>query len=217
MQKTLSMVSIALEWIGQFSINGLPELYYYYCYPHWPSLVLQNRNGTAGFIHIREGLMQGYPLAMATYVIFIIPLINTFNRNFLTSPIPGMLIISVHSVCLQRSIYILIHKKYLTQDRGITPNPLKLLWSCTQVLLKPQTGLAWVIVLRFSLARVIFAILSGMTIPNVIGCKKRTETWEQNITKIRKTVMKYPQESYAAVVCAIQLEWIFLQRVTKLS
>ena len=26
---------------------------------------------------------------------------------------------------------------------------------------------------------------------------------------------EYPQESYAAVVCAIQYEWIFLQRVIK--
>ena len=32
---------------------------------------------------------------------------------------------------------------------------------------------------------------------------------------ITKMVGKYPQESYAAVVCAIQLEWIFLQCVTK--
>ena len=82
MQKTLSVVSIALEWIGQFAINGLPEHYYYYCYPHWSSLVLQNRNGTAGFIHIREGLMQRYPLAMATYVIGIIPLIKQLKAEF---------------------------------------------------------------------------------------------------------------------------------------
>ena len=125
MHKTLSVVSIALEWIGLFAIDGLPEHYYYYCYRHWSSLVLQNRNGTAGFIHIREGLMQRYPFAMATYVIGIIPLIKKLKAEFLTYPIPGMLIIYVHSVCLQRSIYILIHKKYSTQDGGITPNPIK--------------------------------------------------------------------------------------------
>ena len=32
---------------------------------------------------------------------------------------------------------------------------------------------------------------------------------------ITKTVGKYPQESYAAVVCVIQLEWIYLQRAKK--
>ena len=45
--------------------------------------------------------------------------------------------------------------------------------------------------------------------------EERTEKLERNITKIRKTVVKYPQESYATVVCAIQWEWKFLQRIKK--
>ena len=44
-----------------------------------------------------------------------------------------------------------------------------------------------------------------------------TNTWERNITKISKTTGKYPQENYATVVCAIQLERIFLQCVKKNS
>ena len=44
--------------------------------------------------------------------------------------------------------------------------------------------------------------------------RERTLKWEKNINTIGKTVGKYPQESYAAVVRAIQSEWIFLQRVT---
>ena len=44
--------------------------------------------------------------------------------------------------------------------------------------------------------------------------RKRTLTWEKNINTISKTAGKYPQESYAIVVRAIQSEWIFLQRVT---
>ena len=43
--------------------------------------------------------------------------------------------------------------------------------------------------------------------------RKRTLTWEKNIHTISKTTGKYPQES--AVVCAIQLEWIFFQHVTR--
>ena len=43
--------------------------------------------------------------------------------------------------------------------------------------------------------------------------KECTDTWERNITNIRKTTGEYPQEIYAAVVCAIQLGWGFLQRV----
>ena len=44
--------------------------------------------------------------------------------------------------------------------------------------------------------------------------RERTLKWEEEISTTRKTVEKYPQESYAAVVHAIQSEWIFLQRVT---
>ena len=46
----------------------------------------------------------------------------------------------------------------------------------------------------------------------LIDCTSR---WERNIRTIRKTAGKYPQEIYAAVVRAIQLEWIFLQHVMK--
>ena len=38
--------------------------------------------------------------------------------------------------------------------------------------------------------------------------------WEKNISTIRKTTGKYPQESYIAVLRVIQPEWVFLQRVT---
>ena len=41
--------------------------------------------------------------------------------------------------------------------------------------------------------------------------RERTLMWEKNINTIIKTAGKYTQESYAAVVRAIQSEWIFLQ------
>ena len=44
--------------------------------------------------------------------------------------------------------------------------------------------------------------------------RERTLTWEKNINTISKNAGKYPQESYVAVVRAIQSEWIFLQHVT---
>ena len=44
--------------------------------------------------------------------------------------------------------------------------------------------------------------------------RERTLRWEKNINTISKTAGKYPQESCAAVVRAIQSEYIFLQRVT---
>ena len=44
--------------------------------------------------------------------------------------------------------------------------------------------------------------------------RESTLTWEKNIGTISKTVRKCPQESYGAVLGVIQLEWIFIQRVT---
>ena len=45
--------------------------------------------------------------------------------------------------------------------------------------------------------------------------KNLTELWERNVHTIRKTAGKCTEESYTTVVSAIQLEWIFLQRITK--
>ena len=44
--------------------------------------------------------------------------------------------------------------------------------------------------------------------------KYRTSTWEKKFAVTEKSG-KYTQESYSAVVHAIQLEWIFLQCMTK--
>ena len=49
---------------------------------------------------------------------------------------------------------------------------------------------------------------------NIDWMRERKLTWEKNIHTISETGGKYPQESYAAVVRAIQSEWIFIQRVT---
>ena len=41
--------------------------FFFNSYHHWSSLVLQKGNGTASFIHSREGVAQGYNLAMIAY------------------------------------------------------------------------------------------------------------------------------------------------------
>ena len=45
-------------------------------YRHWSFLILRIRNGTASFLHIREGMTQGYRLDMVYYSIGIILLIK---------------------------------------------------------------------------------------------------------------------------------------------
>ena len=45
--------------------------------------------------------------------------------------------------------------------------------------------------------------------------KYRTLKWEKYFCAITKMAGKYPKESYAAVVCAVQSEWIFFQSTPK--
>ena len=52
----------------------------FYCYRHWSSLILLNRNRTESIILIREGVTQGDNLAMIAYGIRILPLIKNTKR-----------------------------------------------------------------------------------------------------------------------------------------
>ena len=53
-----------------------------YCYSHHYLLVLRNRDGTANIIYSREGVTQGYPLAMVAYGFRIIPLIKRLKLTY---------------------------------------------------------------------------------------------------------------------------------------
>ena len=59
-------------------LSGAP--FVFNCYRHWSLLVLWNGNGTASIIHSRDGMMQGYHIAMISYGIGILPLIKTLKR-----------------------------------------------------------------------------------------------------------------------------------------
>ena len=56
------------------------DRFFFNCYCHWSLLVLWNGNGTASILHSRESMIQGDPLAMITYGISILPLINNLKR-----------------------------------------------------------------------------------------------------------------------------------------
>ena len=57
------------EWPSgaQFSFNF---------YRHWSTLVIRADNGNGHFLHSKEGVTQGDPLAMVTYGLGILPLIR---------------------------------------------------------------------------------------------------------------------------------------------
>ena len=62
--------AVGNEWPGgaQFTFN---------CYRHWATLVVRDTgDGSGHFFHSKEGVTQGYPLALITYGIGVLPLIR---------------------------------------------------------------------------------------------------------------------------------------------
>ena len=54
-------------------------IFNFYC--HWSSIVLRNRSGVASFLHSKEGVTQGDPLAMIAYGVGILPLIDNLKQE----------------------------------------------------------------------------------------------------------------------------------------
>ena len=80
--------------------------------------------------------------------------------------------------------------------------PQEEFWLFPQIIYKPENCLDCITGLWFDLAQVILVFFLGTTIPNTIGLK--IVRWSGNNTStIRKMAGKYPQKSYAAVVCEI--------------
>ena len=65
-------------------------------YHHCLSLVQKNSNGTARFMHSREGGTQGDPFDMVIYGIAVLPLTKRLKSDFVTSTNSSMLMVSVH-------------------------------------------------------------------------------------------------------------------------
>ena len=66
--------SVRHKWPGgaQFTFN---------CYHHWATLVVRNTaDGSGHFLHSKEGVTQGDPLAMIAYGIGVLPLIIDLRR-----------------------------------------------------------------------------------------------------------------------------------------
>ena len=80
--RTAMLWSVWYEWPSgaQFTFN---------CYRHWATLVVRDTGeGSGHFLHSKEGMTQGYPLAMISYGIGVLPLIKELHRAhpLLTQP-----------------------------------------------------------------------------------------------------------------------------------
>ena len=73
--RTAMLWAVRYEWPSgaQFTYN---------CYRHWSTLVVRNtEDGSGHFLHSKEGVTQGDPLAMITYGIGVLPLIRDLKRD----------------------------------------------------------------------------------------------------------------------------------------
>ena len=183
-------------------------------YRHWSSLVLQNRNGAASFLHSKEGVMQGDSLAMIVYGIGILPLIKNIKMEIPDVTQPWY---AGNSGALGTFSRLETYYDSLTRqgpEWGYYPEPSK-----SVLIVRPENLKAG----KNFRARHRFKVCAGAHyLGGYIGDNKskrfclreRTLVWEKKINMISATARKYRQESYAVVVRAIQSEWIFLQRVT---
>ena len=73
--RTAMLCDVRHEWPSgaQFTFN---------CYRHWAILVVRNtEDGSGHFLHSKEGVTQGDPLAMIAYGIGVLPLIRVLRKD----------------------------------------------------------------------------------------------------------------------------------------
>ena len=189
-------------------------IFFFKCYCNWSSLVLRNGNGTAIILHSREGVMQGDPNTIIAYGIRILPIIKNLKREITDTTNPWY---DDYDGALGTFARLETYFDSLTRQgpgQGYQPDPTN-----SVLIIHPENIEAGKVFGRRHGFRVCMGAhylggFIGDNESNQDWLRECTLTWEKNINTIRKTAVKYLQESYATVVHEIQSEWIFLQHVT---
>ena len=159
-------------------------------------------------------MAQGDPITIISYGIRILPLIKNIKWEIPDVKYPSY---ADNAGALGRFARLETYFDSLTLQglgRGYHPKPTK-----SELIVRPDNIEAG----KMFGVRHRFRVCTGARyLRGYIGdenskhnrLRDSTMTWEKNINTIRKTAGKYPQESYSAVVCAIQSEWIFIQCLT---
>ena len=95
--RTAMLWAVRHEWPNgaQFTFN---------CYHHWATLVVRDTaDGSGQFLHSKEGVTQGGPLALIAYGIGVLPLIRDIRRANPASLSHGMLMTRGWGRSLRRS------------------------------------------------------------------------------------------------------------------
>ena len=159
-------------------------------------------------------MTQGDPIAMIAYVIGILPLINNLKREIpdVTQPLYSENAGAFGTFARLETYFDSLTRQGL--GRGYCPKRTK-----SVLIVRPENLEAGKV---FGAQHGFRVCMGARYLGGYIGydrskrgwLREHTLTWEKNINTISKTVGKYPQESYARVVRAIQSELIFLQRFT---
>ena len=185
------------------------------CYRQNTLLLLQNGDGTANIIHSREGVTQGDPLDMGAYGIGFLPRIKCLKTEYPDNTQPWYAKNDGTLGTFNNLELYFNFLKFNVLERGYYTDPTK-----TILIVHPENIVAgkWFSAHHGFTVFTVARYLGGYIQDNEYKhswLKKRTYKWERNICVVTKPARKYPQEIYAAVVRAIQSEWIFLKCMTK--
>ena len=165
---------------------------------------------TASFMHSREGAIQGDPLTMSKYGICILPLMKNCKREIPDATQPWY---ADNSGALGRLARIETYFNSITRQglgNRCYSEPSK-----SVLIVHPENLEARK---EFGSRHGFKVVMSARYLRGYIGddrsksnlLRERTLAWENNIRTTSETAGEFPQESYAAVVCEIQRERIFM-------
>ena len=167
------------------------------------------------FLHSREGVMQGDPLAMMNYIIGVLPLIKQLKSEYPDVTQPWFTDNAGALGTFNKIEYYLNLLIWFGPGRGYYPKPLKII-----LIVHPKNPASGK---DFGLSHGLKICTGAEYLGGFIGDKEskpewlkdRTSMWEKNIRAITKVSGKFPQESHTVAVHAIHSELIYLQHTTK--
>ena len=172
-------------------------------YRHWSSIFQINGNGTASFLHSSKGATKGYPFDMVAYGIGIIPLIKRLKAVF-PNVIQTCYTDDVGELDMFTNVKLYFNLiKRFGLSRGYYLEPSK------SVMIVHLDNLKYG--KRFGLSHG-FKVCTGM---QYLGGFIRNDNSKHDWLKLRTKIWEQNIKIYSAVIHAIQLEWIFLQCITK--
>ena len=185
------------------------------CYRHWSTLILRSGNGTANFLHSKEGVSQGDPLSMFAYGLGILPLIRQLKADFPEVEQPWYADDAGAGGNFSEIRRFFSKLEEIGPNYGYYPEPSK------SILVVRQHNLE---AAKRAFPDFGFKVTTGSRyLGGFIGedaalkewLAEKTEIWEEAVVDLAAAAPNFPQAAYAGLQKSLQQEWQFVQRVTK--